>query len=175
MGDSAFRTNDGIPKIYVTHRPHETTTVFMGCGDDYDNGVIGDGPKILFDLLATDISKTIDLQFITDVFIKDGMMHTVNAPFGACLDISVVAPNGYVMPAHHPTMAGYTFSEETILSRYGVKIPLLDSGWFPLDTEDRGQIYAGMILRLTVHNSDPANGEDPAVAFRMAGRIEMFR
>jgi len=132
-----------------------TSTYFTGAGD---NTTWGDGNKLLFKLTNADVSKTVDITFNDAVFIKDGYIISRGAPFGAYVDIDVI----------HPT-AGQ-------IGSYGKKIPILGDGWFPLDSGDSASIPAGIILRITVYNSDDSDGiQDPAANFVIAGRIEIFR
>lgn len=156
MGDTAHKTEDGLPKVYPSCRPHGTTTFFAGAGDDVTKGV-GQGEKLLFNLSVNDPSKLLDLTFKEDIWIKDGYMITRNAPFGASMDIEVIHP-----------VAG-------VVGCFGREIPLLGSGWFPLDTEDRSLLAMGLILRITVRNAEGGNVQDSPADFQVAGRIEMYR
>lgn len=157
MGDTARHTEDGLVKVYPSCRPHGTTSYFAGAGDDNILGV-GNGARLLFKLSAADISKSVDIYFNEDVYVKDGYMITRGAPFGAYVDVHIV----------HPTSG--------IVCTFGAKVPVLGDGWFPLDTEDRALLPAGMIMRITVHNSNSSDTiQDPAADFVLAGRIELFR
>lgn len=147
-------TEDGVPIVYSSPRPYGTRTMFTGAGDGTG---VGDGPRLLFKMLSTDVSKSVDLTFSEKIYIKDGYIIVDSAPFGAYIDIDIV----------HPT-AG-------IVGSFGKKIPVFGSGWFPLDAEDKGGIEQGLILRITVHNSTGVGAEDPASDFKLAGRIELYR
>lgn len=157
MPETATRTSDGLPKVYPSPRPHGTTTYFAGAGDDVTNTIVGGGNKIIFDLADTDPSKIVELEFTEDIWIKDGYMIVENAPFGAHLDIEIV----------HPT--------EGVVGCFGKKIPVFKSGWFTLNTEDRAKISKGLKIRLTVYNSSGTSPEEAPTAFKMVGRIEMYR
>jgi hypothetical protein len=149
------RTKDGRQKVYATPKPHDTSTYFTGAGDDT---TIGDGARLLFNLGPSDTSSSVDITFSKDVWIKDGFMIVDNAPFGAYININVV----------HPT-AG-------IVGTFGRSVPVFGSGWFPMNTEDCAQILQGLILRITVYNSDDSDGiQDPPADFRVAGRLELYR
>lgn len=157
MGDTARHTEDGLVKVYPSCRPHGTTSYFAGAGDDATLGV-GNGPRLLYKLTAADSSKFVDITFNEDVYVKDGYMITRGAPFGAYIDVQIV----------HPSFG--------TVSTFCARVPVLGDGWFPLDTEDRALLPAGMIMRITVHNSDPSDGiQDPATDFVLAGRVELFR
>jgi len=121
-----------------------TIIYFTGAGDD--------GTPLLFDMASTDTVKSVDITFNSDIFVKAGQILSENAPFGASVDIEVV----------HPTYG--------VVGQFGNRIPVLGSGIIPLDSENSSAVPAGLILRITVHNSDIA----PA-AFKIAGRIEMLK
>jgi len=157
MGETATRTEDGLPKVYPSPRPHGTTTYFAGAGDDTINNIVGGGNKIIFDFASSDDTKSVDLEFIEDVWIKDGYIICENAPLGAYVDIAIVHP-----------ISG-------IVGCFGKKIPIFRSGWFTLDTEDRAKIDRGLILRITINNSSGVAPEEAKAAFKLAGRIEMYR
>lgn len=142
-------TADGIPRVYASCRPLNTYTVFHGGGDN--------GNLLLFNLSSSDVNKEVDLTYTSGVWIKDGYIISKNAPFGAKLNVDIVHPvNG-------------------VIRSYCKDVPIFGDGWFPLDTEDRAFIPSGLILRVTITNSSGTNGEDPATAFKVAGRLEMFR
>ena len=143
----------GELKVYPSPRPTGTTTIFMGAGDDVTPGaeVVGGGPRLLWDMQANGDSIAIDLQFTEVIYMKDGYIICENAPFGAYLDAEIV----------HPVYG--------VVGAFARKVPVFGSGWFPLDSEDRGELAQGLTLRLTMYNADT-----PA-AFKAAGRLELYR
>lgn len=154
MQDADHRDEFGRQKVYQSAKPLGMETYFTGAGDDLtdpQNPIISEGNKLLFDLSDTEASKSVDLVFSEDVYIKDGYMITEGAPFGAYFDIEIV----------HPIIGA--------VGSYAKKCPLFGTGWFPLDTDDRGMLNLGLIMRVTVYNADTK------AAFKVAGRIEMFR
>lgn len=156
MGETATRTDDGLSKVYPSCRPHGTTTYFTGAGDHPVDG-IGKGDRLLFGLAVDTPSQAVEITFNEDVYVKDGYMITQGAPFGACLDVEIVHP-----------VAG-------VVGAFARKVPVLANGWFPMDSDDRSLLPAGMKLRVTVYNSDGVAPQDAAAAFKLAGRIELFR
>lgn len=155
MLDCPTHTEQGQQKIYSSPRPFGTSTYFSGAGDSASE--IGAGNRLLFRLEATDTSKSIDISYNSDVYIKDGYMICDNAPFGAYMDVEVV----------HPAIG--------VVSTFCKKVPIFSSFPIPLDTEDRSMIPAGLIIRITVYNSNGLLPQDPAGAFKVAGRIEVYR
>jgi hypothetical protein len=144
----------GHPIHQSTPRPQGTTTFFCGAGD---NGGIAGGQKVTFKMTASDFEKSMDLSFIEDVHVKDGVILMEGAPLGATIDIELVHP-----------IAG-------VVGAYLKKIPLLGTGRIDLNSEDQEILLAGMILRCTVRNSNQNTNEDAAAAFKVAGFFEMYR
>ena len=154
-------TEDNIPYVYSTSKPLNHIVYFCGSGDDMTNPDIkegrGDGSSMLFNMKQGEATKTVDIQFNTDVYLKDGMIHSEDAPFGATIDIE----------AWHPYYGFIDF--------FGKNVPILGSGWFPLNTEDKASVPAGLIIRVRVNNATGLDGSDPAADFKVAGRLELFR
>lgn len=146
---------DGIATVSVSPRPLDHASYFTGSSDDGLS--VGGGNKLLFNMADTDVTKSVDMVFNEDVYLKDGYMIVHNAPFGASIDIEIV----------HPAVGHLMY--------FGRDIPVLGSGFFPLDTEDKAYIPVGLIIRTTVNNASGIGDEDPAAAFKVAGRLEMYR
>lgn len=174
----AATNEDGIPYVYSTSKPLGHYVCFQGADDCVPENeianhsghfsepsipLIGNGKKLTFNLTSTQKSVTKDFQFNQNVYVKDGYMITQGAPFGSCFDIEIIHPvHGLLFP-------------------FGKKVPILGTGWFPMDTEDRGYIPKGLIIRITMFNSQfeedeyMDNEEDSPSTFRMAGRFELYR
>ena len=149
------RSDDGVPIVYGTRRPLEGyTNYFTGAGD---NGGIGNGQKIIFNLLSTDASKSVDLVFSEAVYLKDGYIQYKGAPLGAHINLEIIHPQ-----------AG-------LLSRFVNKFPIFGDNIFSFITDDRGLIPQGLIIRVSAFNSTGADGEDAACAFKASGSIKIFR
>lgn len=150
----AHRDADGKMKVYPTRRPEGTTTFFTGAGDDMTdplNPIIGGGDVMDFDMTTSDASKEVALVFSEDVHIKDGYAIFENAPFGSYYDIEV----------WHP-IAGKQ-------SSFACRCPMLGSGMYSMDSDDVAVLPKDMILKIRITNSTPA------AAFKVCGRLEMFR
>ena len=154
MGETATRTEDGLPKVYSSAKPYGMITFFTGASD---GTAPGNGDRLLFSLTAADANQTVDLTFNEDVKIKDGYVLCQNAPFGAYVDITV----------EHPTMG--------TVAAFGRKIPICGTETFPLHVDDYATITQGLTLRITVYNANGTGAEDPATDFKVAGRIQLFR
>lgn len=109
------------------------------------------GAAMMFDLEASDTSKSVDLTFNDVVFIKSGHIMTKDAPFGATLDIEVIHP-----------VDGKLFD-------FGRAIPLFGTTAVPLSSDEIAEFPAGLILRITANNA--ATG----VSFQVTGHLEIIR
>jgi hypothetical protein len=151
--------NYGTPIVYATSKPLDHYVCFQGASDSVDE--IGGGNKITFHLSSKTEKQTKEFTFNEDVYIKDGYMITKNAPLGACIDIEII----------HPLY-------NIVVMAFGKKIPIFGSGWFPLDTEDRGFLPKGMIVRITIWNSNGTDenlDEEYPANFYVSGRFELYR
>lgn len=146
--------DEKIPYVYSSPRPMNHYSYFTSKGD---GTAIGNGNSMLFSMLDTDVEKSVDLTFNELVYLKDGLVHCKNAPFGATVDISVV----------HPLYG--------ILLYFGKEVPVYGDYPITLDTEDRASLPQGLSIRVTVRNSTGLNGEDAPQAFKIFGRLELYR
>lgn len=182
-GGRTFVNLDGIPRVHASPRPLDMTTYFTAAGDDIHSKdpfkVKGHGDVLLFHLTSSDKSKSVDLQFDEEVQVKDGFMICVGAPFGASMNVDVLIPKGH--PTGHPLI-------DLHVARLANRVPLLETGWFPMDVADGGRVYQGWIVRVTVNNAmgnrtfdDGSENpefdirQDPPATFKVSGRLEMFR
>lgn len=169
---------DGIPYVYSTSKPLNHYVCYQGADDiirlpddprDLPEPThfseplmcdIGKGEKLTFRLTSKTNKIVKEFQFNQNVYIKDGYIICKDAPFGATADIDIIHPlYGLMIP-------------------FGRSVPLFGTGWFPLDTEDRGYLPKGLKIRITVYNSngseDNLDEETPATFF-MFGRFELYR
>lgn len=154
ISESQKKNEFGTNVVSASPRPSGNTTMFTGCGD---NGVIGNGNELLFSLEAGDSSQSVDLEFTEVVSVKDGIIHCIEAPFGAYVDVEVVDPTSGVV------------------GRFCQKVFVHGSNRFMLNTEDKSDIAVGLKLRVTVYNSDGTGIKDAAKAFKVTGIVELYR
>ena len=144
-----------IPYVVATDRPMNHYSYFSCAGDA--PSAIGGGNQALFSLLSTDVSKTVDISYNEDVYLKDGLIQPKDAPFGAMVDIDII----------HPVYGALlSFSKLT---------PIVGNFPIEMNTEDKAFIPQGLIVRITIHNATGLNGHDPAVDFKVMGRLELYR
>lgn len=147
-----------VPYVYPTSRPLGYLTNFAGAGDGGEGfSERGKGQEILFNMKDTDVEQVVNLTFNEDVYIKDGALTSIGAPLGAHIDIEIV----------HPLYG--------TLDLFGVKIPVLGTSRWPLDTDDRALVPKGLIIRITCRNASGTGRHDDPAAFKLAGRLELFR
>lgn len=158
--------DDKIPYVYSSPRPMNHYSYFTSKGDGtYDpNGAtyadmikFAEGPQVLFDMKATDVSKTIDITYNEIVYLKDGLMLPKNAPMGAHIDMDIIHP-----------VAGYLLS-------FGKAVPVIGDYPISMNTEDRAYLVQGLIIRFTCVNATGQNGHDAAADFKLMGRLELYR
>jgi len=158
---SRHMPEDDTLVVYATTIPMGHHVCFQGSGDT--DTVIGAGEKMAIHMTSRDTSKTVDITFNENVYIKDGYMITRDAPFGASIDIDIVHPTG------------------ALIMKLAAKVPVFGTGWFPLDTDGRALLPKGIIMRVTLHNSDGGTEvgqstiEQPPADFWLSGRFELYR
>lgn len=138
-----FTDPSGIHQFIPSARPTGTITFFSGKGDNDVN--------LKFELTDQDDFISKDLTFNEDIWIKDGGIISINAPFGAHFDVDIVHPQ-----------AG-------VVARFCRKIPIVGNETFLLNSEDKSLITLGLILRVTVFNAPDKT------AFKAAAWLEGFR
>lgn len=166
--DIGSRTSDNVPFVYSSSKPHDHYVCFQGADDiepvDSNDG-IGRGNRLLFGLTSNDVEIIQDYTFNEGVYIKDGYIICDNCPFGSSFNLDIV----------HPV---YGF-----IQTFARNVPLFKSSWIPLNTEDRAFLPKGIILRITVCNSqggisednNRSQHEDPPSTFKFSARLELFR
>ena len=159
IGATTDRMEDGRSIVHVSARPLNAYTMFTGAGDNVTSSppVMGGGPKIIFNLLATDTEKTVIVEFSTNTWIKDGLIMADNAPLGSSVSVYVLDP------AYTP------------VGVFAINIPLLASGFCVMDSDDHALIPQTYKLAIKVTNASGQNGEALPTAFSVVGRIEMYR
>lgn len=157
-------------RVHSSPRPVAMKTYFtsVGDGDPSGTGATAAGPQMLiFNLSAGDSSKEIELFFNEDVLIKDGYVRYEGAPLG-----SSVSATGH---AYGLLATALGVPDGTKVSAFVEKSALLGTGRDEFNTDDYGVLPKGASLKITVENSDGTGDADPAAAFKLIARIEMFR
>lgn len=99
MKKSRFLLPDGTEKLSNTPRPEGTFLYFTSAGDDIENGVIGKGSHLVIDNTIDSVSeRSVEVQFLDDIYLKDGYAFWENATCGDYLDCEVVLPANTPMP-----------------------------------------------------------------------------
>lgn len=148
-------TESGLERFYSSPRPQNTSTYFCGQGDDTASTppVIGGGQELFIDMTTSDTSKTIYLDFTESIFPKDGIVFFKDAPIGAKVDVFI----------NHPLAGnvGYFVKNLRICGDNVIGTQL--------NSEDIGEMPAGLQLAIKVYNGDtPAD-------FQVWGLFEVYR
>lgn len=149
-----YRTTEGILRTTASPRPDNTHTVFMGVGDNSGYGL---GNRLIFNMTAIDVSKSIDNCFDEDVYIKDGIIITKDAPLGSYIEFLMYD------------------NQDNLAAKYCEKVNLLGTQRIDLNSEDTALFPQGFKLKTHVCNSDGTNGQDAAAAFQVIANLEMYR
>lgn len=148
-------SDDDVPFVYASARPMDHYTYFTSRGDTPTK--IGEGDQLIYNILQTDSSKSVEVTFNEDVYLKDGLVMATGAPFGATVTIDVIHPVG------------------GLLLSFAKNSPIFGDFPIAMDTEDRAYVPKGLILRITINNSTGVGMEDAPASFKVIGRLELYR
>lgn len=158
MSDT-WHDDAGRSKVFSSNKPVGTTTFYSG-GDEH-------GHEIVFNMLATDASKSVDLQFDQIIYMIGGQVSYAGAPLGAHFSIECRIDLGG--------------GSSTAVSSYGDKIFFLGTGGSQLVSQERDVIPpevspgVAFFLRLTVYNSSGTGEHDAPAAFKFCGNLFTYR
>ena len=172
-GTATQVTRDGKPIITMSDRPKNTYRYVTSCGDDMSLQKIGDGPRAHLDI-APDSTGQVDLQFIEDIYIKDGYCTYSSTSDNSWLDVYVVCPagvpfpapsnngnfdytNGSWVPNGSGTGAYFILGTETKLYRFVNKMPLPSySNLAEVEAAEPSLMPSPYILRFVAYNGSDA-------------------
>jgi hypothetical protein len=162
-------TKDGKRIITASDRPKDHYRHFTCYGDDLVDVTRGNGEDLMF---AVPPGETIvkDIQFIDDIYLKDGTLAYQNAEMGSYLTVEIVAPpnvphpaifmngnfdlmNGTWVPNATNTGAYHIHSEETVFLRFINKLLMLGTNTTAHAAPEPSFLPTPLIHRLTVHNA----------------------
>lgn len=99
MKKSRFLQPDGTEKLSNTPRVEGTFLYFTSAGDDVVNGIVGGGEHLVINnTIDPTVSKTITVQFIDDIYLKDGIAFWEKAQCGDYLDVEILLPANTPLP-----------------------------------------------------------------------------
>ena len=163
----SYRDKNGLPRSHTSPRKEGTTTYFSGAGD---NGGVGEGVRLLFNMLATDPNKSRIIQFSETVYMKDGIITCVGCPIGSLMHIELFAPG------------------DILIGSFAKTLNLLGDNILYLNTDDSEEIPSFIKMKITVKNSvtppsTPSQEEidkgiadhEPPKDFKVVGNMEMYR
>lgn len=160
---------DGKMFVVNSNRPQNFFAYYTSRGDDMVGGVIGMGPKMIFDVPVGSI-ETKDFFFKHVVLVEEGTVIFTSAELGNSISFEVIAPPGVPFPVKGTgsldlTATGFVpngagtgmFSidtaKATVVNRHVNQIQLLGDGQVALTTPEPGRIPVGYGARLVLDNT----------------------
>lgn len=161
-------TRDGKRITTSSDRPIDHYRHITGYGDNMVTKQRGEGTELVFDVAPTS-DQTIDVQFLDNVYIKDGSVLFQNAALDSRLTIETFAPAGIPFPAANngnTDLVGATFvantmhtgkywtlGTETRLFRFVNKLHILGNGREDVTSPEPVLVPTPYITRFTLHNA----------------------
>jgi len=94
---------DGTRKMFTSPKQGDTNLYITSRGDDVENGIRGKGEHLYVNGVP-DGEKLISIQFIDDVYLKDGVILWQNAKLGDSMTLEIILPANTMFPS--PTNTG---------------------------------------------------------------------
>jgi len=85
---------DGTAKVYQSPATPGQFLYYTNSGDDVENGIIGKGQSMHIDNIDSQVKKSVDIQFLEDVQLKDAYFFWENAKWGDSINAEVILPAG---------------------------------------------------------------------------------
>lgn len=98
MIEKFYVQRDGTRKMFTSPKQGDTNLYITSRGDNVENGTRGDGETLVVKGVP-DGEKTISIQFIDDVYIKDGVVLWQNAKLGDSISLEIVLPANTMFPS----------------------------------------------------------------------------
>lgn len=170
-GYTAQTTPDGKMIVTTSDRPPNTYRYYSSKGDNLQTGKIGEGAHMTFWVPPGEM-MSIDVQYIENIWAKDGQAHYHGVEDHCHLDVVVVCPAGvpFEAPSHdgnydfdgtqwiaNTTNSGKYFiiGSETVVYRFVNKYPLMKNANFAyIDVPEPQFLPTPYILRTIVHNGN---------------------
>ena len=105
---------DGTPRMFVSPKQEDTSLYITSRGDNTVDAVRGAGER-LFINGAEDGSNFVEIQFIDDVYLKDGTFMWESAIIGDSITMEVVLPANTLFPSQTGT-GNYNVSKDGVAS-----------------------------------------------------------
>ncbi len=186
-------TRDGKRIFTASDRPQDHYRHFTGAGDDMVGGIRGGGTQLVWSVNPPEDPEHIDVQFLDDVYLKDGHIKYVNAPMGSYFHVETFVPPFVPFPA--PDLNGNTdivegvpvangtgtgthwrSNVEVLVNRFINKLPLLGTGEREAYSAEPVLIHTPFKTRFSVHRAVPAGGEaDPPVPMELILTLGLYR
>lgn len=101
---SRFLQHDKTEKVFTSPRQEGTFLYITSRGDDVINKIRGKGTPLIIDNSNNPLDKrSIETQFIDNVFMKDGIVFWENASLGDSISLELVLPANTPFPSETNT------------------------------------------------------------------------
>jgi hypothetical protein len=169
-GTASQITLDGKPIVTMSDRPKDTFRHVTSRGDDLVGHKVGEGTSLSFNV-APGVIQNIDVQFIEDIFMKDGYcVYGGSTSNDSWLSVLVVCPAGVPFPSagklgnfdlvgstwtpnNTNTGAYFILGVETVISRFGNHLPLITfNTMVEIESTEPTRLPTPYILRIVVDN-----------------------
>lgn len=90
---------DGTKKVYESPATLGQYLYFTNKGDDIVNGIVGKGTKLFIENPDALNEKSLEIQFLEDIQLKDAYIFWEGAVWGDSLSFEVVLPAGTLFPS----------------------------------------------------------------------------
>ncbi len=98
MINKYYVQRDGTRKMFSSPKQGDTNLYITSRGDDIENGTRGNGNIFKIEGVPNG-EETISIQFIDDVYLKDGTILWQNAKLGDSLSLEIILPENTLFPS----------------------------------------------------------------------------
>jgi len=103
MIEKFYIQRDGTKKMFSSPKQGDTNLYITSRGDDIENSTRGAGETLIVQGVPNG-EKIISIQFIDDVYLKDGVILWQNAKIGDSMSLEIILPENTIFPS--PTNTG---------------------------------------------------------------------
>lgn len=145
----------GVPKVVISQRPIDTTTTHIGKGDSATE--VGEGTEMLFSLASTDDSISKTYTFIDDIYLNQGIIFSIDAPFGANFSLEILNDS------------------DVVVGRPIIHLHVFGDNKYECSADDVMLLPQGYKIKMIVNNSSGEGDEDAPAAFKIGGYLKVYR
>lgn len=174
MRKSRYLQSDKTEKIYTSAKHEGTSLYITSRGDDILGNKRGKGSQLIIDnSIDKRTYKMAEIQFLDDIFLKDGFILWENAVLGDTITLEIILPAGVLFPALNnlgnfniingvPVQISQEdvigthimYTKDTVISRYVNEFSLLGTNYtgIILESSDTVQIQKELKIRFVLNS-----------------------